>query len=167
MENGFIKLQIENDRNNKLNSKSSIVGLGTTTAGIGTHRFLSQGQPEGAERTVRLESTFNLGTSSEITYASIDKLKDSSIKSLIKVSTASTSAIHQVSAIRDADDILVVQYPFVSYGSTSGIGSFTSVINGDNIDLRFIPDDNFTDEVKVQAYNQVFYTEQDLSLIHI
>ena len=163
LENGFIKLQIENDRNNKLNSKSSIVGLGTTTAGIGTHRFLSQGQPEGAERTVRLESTFNLGTSSEITYASIDKLKDSSIKSLIKVSTASTSAIHQVSAIRDADDILVVQYPFVSYGSTSGIGSFTSVINGDNIDLRFIPDDNFTDEVKVQAYNQVFYTEQDFA----
>ena len=161
LENGLVKLQIENDRNNNLNTKSSIVGLGTTTAGIGTHRFLAQGQPEESERSARLESTFKEGTGL-IEYARL-KSFDSSVKSLVKVSTGQTSAIHQVTAIRDADDILVVQYPYVSLGSTSGIGSFTSTIFGDNISLMFKSDPEFTDEVKVQAYNQVFYTEQDFS----
>ena len=161
LENGLVKLQIENDRNNNLNTKSSIVGLGTTTAGIGTHRFLAQGQPEGSERSARLESTFNEGTGL-IQYANLKSI-DSSVKSLIKVSAGQTSAIHQVTAIRDADDVLVVQYPYVSLGSTSGIGSFTTAIVGDNINLLFDPDPEFTDEVKVQAYNQVFYTEQDFS----
>ena len=53
LENNLVKLQIENDRTTTLDSKSSIVGLGTTSAGIGTHRFLSEGQPPGAERSVR------------------------------------------------------------------------------------------------------------------
>tara|TARA_B100001057_G_scaffold298143_1_gene298356 strand:+ start:2300 stop:15613 length:13314 start_codon:yes stop_codon:yes gene_type:complete len=165
LENDLVKLQIENNRSTILDSKSSIVGLGTTTAGIGTHRFLTEGQPPEAERSIRFESTFNLGTSSDITYATINKSIDSSIKSLVKVSTGEISAIHQVTAIRDAEDVLVVQYPYVSLGSTSGIGSFTSVISGDDINLRFVPDSEFTDEVKVQAFNQVFYTESDFSNI--
>ena len=162
LENNLVKLQIENDRTTPLDSKSSIVGLGTTTAGIGTHRFLSEGQPPGAERSVRFESTFNQGTGI-LSVASINKTIDSSIKSLVKVSTGQTSAIHQVTAIRDAEDILVVQYPFVSLGSTSGIGSFTSATFGDDISINFVPDPEFTDEIKVQAYNQVFYTASDFS----
>ena len=165
VENNLVKLQIENNRSTILDSKSSIVGLGTTTAGIGTHRFLSEGQPPEAERSARLESTFNQATGSDITYATINKSLDSSIKSLIKVSTGQTSAIHQVTAIRDAEDVLVVQYPYVSLGSTSGIGSFTSVISGDDINLKFVPDSEFTDEIKVQAFNQVFYTSSDFSNI--
>ena len=163
LENGLVKLQIENDRNNNINTKSSIVGLGTTTAGIGTHRFLAQGQPSETERSIRFESTFNEGTATPISFASIDKTIDSSIKSLVKVSAGQTSAIHQVTAIRDDSDILVVQYPYVSLGSTSGIGSFTSSIVGDDISISFVPDSDITDEVKVQAYNQVFYTDQDFS----
>ena len=167
LEGGLVKLQIENNRSTTLDSKSSIVGLGTTTAGIGTHRFLSPGQPPESERSARFESTFNQATGSDITYATINKFNDSSIKSLIKVSTGQTSAIHQVTAIRDSEDILVVQYPFVSLGSTSGIGSFISQTSGDDINLRFVPDPEFTDEIKVQAYNQVFYTATDFSNIPV
>ena len=161
LENGLIKLQIENDRTNILNSKSSIVGLGTTTAGIGTYRFLAQGQPSGTERSVRLESKFRESTGGHKEYAILRSF-DSSVKSLVKVSAGQTSAIHQVTAIRDGEDVLVVQYPFVSFGSTSGMGSFNSVAFGDDVSIYFTPDPEFTGEtVKVQAYNQVFYTEQD------
>ena len=42
------------------------------------------------------------------------KLIDSSVNHLVRVSCGETSAVHQIISIRDADDILTVQYPFVS-----------------------------------------------------
>jgi len=165
LENDLIKLQIENSGSNILDSQSNIVGLGTTTAGIGTHRFLAQGQPLGAERSIRLESTYNTGAGGLIPFANLDKTIDSSVKSLVKVSTAQTSAIHQIIGIRDAQDVLVVQYPFVSLGSTIGLGTFTSQTSGDDITLQFVPDSQFTELIEVQAYNQIFYTASDFSNI--
>ena len=73
MENDIIKLQIENDRVTTLDAKANIVGLGTTTAGIGTHRFLTTGQPIGAERSARFESTVNVGVGTSISFANLDK----------------------------------------------------------------------------------------------
>ena len=89
-----------------LTAKANIVGLGTTTAGIGTHRFLTTGQPIGAERSARFESTVNVGVGGSISFATIDKNLDSSVKSLVRVSTGQTSAIHQVVAVRDSADVL-------------------------------------------------------------
>ena len=161
-ENDLIKLQIENNVGNILESRSNIVGLGTTTAGIGTHRFSVAGQPAGAERSVRLESGYSSGIGT-ITYTTINKTLDSSVKSLVRVSSGNTSAIHQIISIRDADDILTVQYPFVSLGSTTGIGTFGGEIVGNDINLRFYPDAEYNSLVEVQSYNQVFYTQSDFT----
>ena len=160
-ENDLIKLQIINDRANDFETRSNIVGLGTTTAGIGTYRFNAIGQPAGAERSARLQSNYETGTNSVITYASIFKDFDTSAKSLVRVSTGQTSAVHQIITIRDENDVLTVQYPFVSIGSTSGIGTFGGEVNGNNIDLKFYPDSNFTSLIEVQSFNQIFYTESD------
>ena len=160
-ENDLIKLQIENNVGNILESRANIVGLGTTTTGIGTYRFAVSDQPAGAERSVRLESGYSTGTASTITYSTISKDIDSSVKSLVRVSCGETSAIHQIISIRDADDILTVQYPFVSMGSTTGIGTFGGEISGSNINLRFYPDAEFTSLIEVQSYNQIFYTQND------
>ena len=161
LENNLIKLQIENNLNNDLEARANIVGLGTTTTGIGTYRFNVSEQPAGAERSVRLESGYTTGTASAITYTTLNKNIDSSSKSLVRVSCGDTSAIHQIISIRDADDILTVQYPFVSMGSTTGIGTFGGEIVGDDINLRFYPDSEFTSLIEVQSYNQIFYTEND------
>ncbi len=160
-ENDLIKLQCENDRVNTLDVRANIVGLGTTTTGIGTYRFSVSGQPAGAERSARLESGYVTGTASTMTYATLNKLIDSSVKSLVRVSCGETSAVHQVVSIRDADDILTVQYPFVSAGSTTGIGTFGGEISGDNINLRFYPDAEFQSLIEVQSYNQILYTASD------
>ena len=162
-ENDLIKLQCENDRVNVLEVRSNIVGLGTTTAGTGTHRFATTGQPSGLERSVRLESGYVTGTASTITYSTISKQIDSSVKSIVRVSCGETSAIHQVISIRDLDDILTVQYPFVSAGSTTGIGTFGGEIDGNDINLRFYPDSEFDSLIEVQSYNQIFYTANDFS----
>ena len=160
-ENDLIKLQIENDRTTVLETRSNIVGLGTTTAGASTYRFAVADQPAGAERSVRLESGYATGTGSVITFASLNKDIDSSAKSLVRVSSGQTSAVHQIIAIRDADDILTVQYPFVSAGSTTGIGTFGGEISGSNINLRFYPDAEFNSLIEVQSYNKIFYTTND------
>ena len=160
-ENDKIKLQIENDRINILESRSNIIGFGTTTTGVGDFRFLVSGQPSGTERSIRLESTYRTGTASPINYLTINKNIESSVKSLIRVSSGNTSAIHQIISIRDSDDVLTVQYPFVSIGSTTGIGTFGSEISGSDINLRFFPDAEFAGLVEVQSYNQIFYTEND------
>ena len=160
-ENNLIKLQVENNLNNALEVRSNIIGLGTTTSGIGTYRFSVPDQPPGAERSVRLESGYATGTASTITYTTLNKLIDSTSKSLVRVSCGETSAVHQIISIRDADDILTVQYPFVSMGSTTGIGTFGGEIVGNDINLRFYPDSEFTSLIEVQSFNQIFYTEND------
>ncbi len=160
-ENNLIKLQCENDRVNTLDVRANIVGLGSTATGIGTYRFNVSGQPAGAERSARLESGYATGTASPITYATLNKLIDSSVKSMVRVSCGDTSAVHQVISISDSQNIVTVQYPFVSAGSTTGIGTFGGEISGDNINLRFYPDAEFESLVEVQSYNQIFYTASD------
>ena len=160
-ENNLVKLQCLNDRVNTLDVRANIVGLGSTAAGIGTYRFSVAGQPVGAERSARLESGYVTGTASTITYATLNKLVDSSVKSLVRVSCGETSAVHQVISIRDEDDILTVQYPFVSAGSTTGIGTFGGEISGNDINLRFYPDAEFESLIEVQSYNQILYTASD------
>ncbi len=162
-ENNLIKLECENDRSNALEVRSNIVGLGTTTTGIGTYRFLTIGQPSGAERSARLESNYETGTTNPITYGTINKNNDSSVKSLVRVSCGETSAIHQIISLRDIDDVLTVQYPFVSAGSTTGIGTFGGEISGNDINLKFYPDAAFDSLIEVQSFSQIFYTSNDFS----
>ena len=130
VENNLVKLQIENDRVRTLDVRANIVGLGSTASGIGTYRFSVAGQPAGAERSARLESGYVTTTSNPVTYNTLNKLIDSTAKSLVRVSCGETSAVHQIISIRDVDDILTVQYPFVSVGSTTGIGTFGGEISG-------------------------------------
>ena len=163
VENNLIKLQCENSRPNILEVRANIVGLGSTATGIGTYRFSVVGQPAGSERSARLESGYSTGTASPITYSTISKLDDTSVKSLVRVSCGNTSAIHQVISLRDDDDILTVQYPFVSAGSTTGIGTFGGEIVGNNINLRFYPDAEFDSLIEIQSYNEVLYTLSDFN----
>ena len=163
VENNLVKLQIENDRINPLEVRANVVGLGSTESGIGTYRFTVSGQPSGSERSARLESKYATGTINPITYNTINKNLDSTVKSLVRVSCGETSAVHQIISIRDLDDILTVQYPFVSAGSTTGIGTFGGEIVGNDINLRFYPDAEFDSLIEVQSYNEVLYTDSDFS----
>ena len=163
VENNLVKLQIENDRVNPLEVRANVVGLGSTESGIGTFRFIVSGQPVGSERSARLESKYATGTINPITYNTISKNLDSTVKSLVRVSCGETSAVHQIISIRDLDDILTIQYPFVSAGSTTGIGTFGGEIVGNDINLRFYPDAEFNSLIEVQSYNEVLYTDSDFS----
>ena len=157
---GLISLNVENSRLTELNVRANVIGLGTVTSGLSTFRFLTTAQPAGTERSARLESINNTGITTVEVYRGNIQL-DTAVRSFVRVSAGTTSALHQVNFIQDQEDIIVVQGPIVSTGTTSGIGTFGGVGVGNTVYLNFYADPEYTTPVQVQAYNEVLYTEQD------
>jgi len=161
IDSGVISIDFENTDSNSVLVRSKVVGFGTTAAGIGTYRFLSNGQPGGSETTVRLHSDF-INASGISTIFSVAKSDVTSIKSLIKVGYGNTSALHQVLVVHDDTDTYTLQYPFLSVANDVGIGTFGSKFDGSNLVLNFHPDSGITDVISIQAFSEFIQTESDL-----
>ena len=161
---GAFILSYENDEPNEIVVRSSIIGIGTTAAGISTYRFKSTGQIDGTEKTVRFESNY-ANVSAATTISTFLHEEISSLKSIVRVSSGSTSALHQVLVVHNETDSHITQYPFLSIGSTSGIGTFSSTLVGNDLNLNFHPDPDYTggtNSVQVQVLSKAFYTDIDL-----
>ena len=158
-----LSLNYENDRPNQVLLNSKIVGFGTTSIGIGTFRFKSQAQPNGSENSARLESNF-VSIASTAVIAGFTTSRDTTVKSIVRVSIGNTSALHQVLMAHDGEDIFITQYPFISIGTDSGIGTFSSEYNGSNLNLKFHPDASFigVGNLQVQSYSEIINTGLDL-----
>jgi hypothetical protein len=165
LSSGIVSFRYTNTSPNSVTIRSKIVGFGSTALGIGTYRFKSDGQPDGDERTITLGSSFRR-VSSASTVFSYDTDIFSSSKSIIKISVGSTSALHQVLTTVDLSDMYTYQYPFISAGSTNGIGTFGGRKNGNIASLIFYPDTNLSGTstattYEILSYNQIFYDEND------
>ena len=162
-DSGTIYFECENQTKREINVSTNVVGIGTTTAGIGTYRFAVPGQPVGAERSGRLESTYHTGTSTPILVTRTHRDIDSSVKSFVRVSNETGgSAMHQVVSIQDGADTTTIQYPFTG-ATSSGLGTFGTVTVGSYNELNFYPDTSQTTLIEVQAYNEVLNTINDFA----
>ena len=162
---GVVKVNFTNSTEaNPVLLRSRVVGFGTTATGIGTHRFLTSGQAAGTEKTARYESKFAYtpAPATPTTIFSAAKADVTSIKSIVKVGYGETSALHQLLSIHDGVDVYTTQFPFLSIGNESGIGTFGSEFSGSNLILKFYPDSGINDQVLVQSYSELIQTEQDL-----
>ena len=155
---GIVSFRVQNDTINNLDIRANIVGFAATTAGIGTYRFLVSAQPSGSERSARLESTVGFGTT-VIRVGTFDINTITSTSSLVRVSSGSSSAVHQVSALYDGEDVTVTPGPFAPTNNVSGLGTFGGEVNGNEFYLNFYPDSGF--DVELQSFNEVFYTLSD------
>jgi hypothetical protein len=159
--NGILNLSFTSNKNNNVLVKTKTVGFGTTASGIGTYRYLVDGQTPGTERTTRLESDYRIITGIT-TIKTFDSSIDSSLKSLIRVGIGSTVALHQVSIIADQVRNNIQHYPFISIGSTSGIGTFSTEVQGLNVSVKFHPDNQFENsKILVQSFDQFIYSDLD------
>ena len=158
---GILSLNYISNSSNPVNIRSKIVGFGTTSVGTGVYRFISPGQIPGNERSVAYQSTYSSTVSSASTVISLDKSNFNAVKSLVEVSVGSTSALHQIMLVQDETDIYVQQSPFLSVGSTNGIGTFGGEYSGSNFILKFYPEPSITSEVNILAFNQCLYTILD------
>ena len=165
IESGVVKVNFTNStESHGVFVKSRAIGFGVTTAGIGTYRYLTDGQAGGSEKTARYESKFayTLAPATATEVFRVAKSDVTSIKSVVKVGYGVTSALHQLLSIHDGTDVYTTQYPFVSVGSTSGIGTFGSEFSGSNLILKFYPDAGINNVVLVQSYSEIIQTETDL-----
>ena len=157
---GMVSFNYTSDKDNNVEIRSRIVGFGTTGMGSATYRFKSTGQIDGSERSVIYQSGFNENVSAAATILSISNNLFNAVKSYVKVSVGNTSALHQVMMIRDNNqDVYLQQSPFLSIGSTSGLGTFGSNITSGNLDLHFTPDNSQT--VEISTFSECFYQAQD------
>ena len=146
---------------------AKVVGFGTT-GGNTTYRFKDDQQPDGSERSLILQSGITSVQSSAVSNViGIDSNKFSAVSSLVKVGIGTTvgagvtHAIHQVLAIHDGVDTHTVHYPFVSIGSTSGIGTFSSTLTSSNFVLKFHPDSG-TGKHHIQHFTEALYRDIDI-----
>ena len=161
---GILSLNYTNTSSNNIILRSKTIGFNTTTAGIGTFRFKTPGQLNGFERTVNYTADYsNISTASTIVSLNIPEF--TSLKSTVKVSIGNTSALHQVMMINDGTNSYTLQYPFLSIGSTSGIGTFGSEISGLKANLKFYPDPEYSGTMEVLSFNEKFYRDLDIANI--
>jgi hypothetical protein len=157
---GILNLTYTNTSNNNVILKSKNIGFGTTSIGQGSYTFKQNGQIQGYENTVTFNSLYS-NVSSASSIISLDRTKFSSIKSIVKVSIGQTSALHQIMLVSDGTNAHTIQYPFLSIGTESGIGTFGGRISGSQLLLDFYPDQNFSGNFQILSFNESFYKEND------
>lgn len=154
-------IDFENNSETNCEIRTNIVGFGLTSLGSSTYRFINNDQTPGFERSALLVSNYVSATSSSpITFVDVNSDEISIINSLVKISYGSTVALHQVTLVHNGTDITSLQYPFISIGSTSGIGTFGGEYSGGNILLRFYPDS--LQKYEIQSFSELIYKEIDV-----
>ena len=157
---GIATFTYTSDTEDDIDIRARIVGFGTTSIGIGTHRYKNNFQTDGSERSIIYQSNFVDNVSTATTVVSVSNALFDSMKSYVRVSVGDTSALHQVLMIKDNhQNVYIQQSPFLSVGSTTGIGTFGGDIDGTQMILTFTPDT--ASNVSVSAFSEIFYTKID------
>ena len=168
---GIISLNYTNNSSNLVRINSKIVGFGTTSVGVGTYRFKLPGEIDGLEQTAMYESKYLKNVSSaSTTITRLNKFDFNAIKSFVKVSLGSTSALHKILLIQDTTNFYIQQSPFLSVeGSlgigTLGIGTFGAEYSGDNFEFKFYKDSNINSNIDILSFNQCLYTDTNFDNI--
>jgi len=164
LESGVLKLNFANPRSSEQQIRHRIIGFGTESVGLGTYRFALEGQAN--ERSARyvtnvVQSVGGASTS----IVGVSTLLITSVKSYVNVSIGQTRAVHQLMTMHDGINPYIMQGPFLSIGSTSGIGSFTSEYVNDRMELIFHPDPSVTGICSIISFSEQLYTEIDAANI--
>jgi hypothetical protein len=162
---GILSLNYTNTETENIIVRSKNVGFGTTALGGGLYRFKLPGQINGNERTVVFESNYNKVSSGSTSVIILDKTLFTSVKSVVRVGLGKTTALHQVMTVYDGTNVSTLQYPFLSIGSTSGIGTFGASIDSNNFTLKFYPDVSISGNIEIISFNECFYTDLDVTNI--
>ena len=158
---GILSLNYTNTSSETVIVRTKNVGFGTTAVGVGTYRFKLPGQSNGNERTVVFQSGFNNISSGSTSILVLDKTLFNSSKSIVKIGFGQTSALHQVMVVNDGNNAYSVQYPFISIGSTLGIGTFGAELSGNNFIIKFYADASISGNLEILSFSENFYTELD------
>ena len=158
---GILSLNFTNNTNDNLVIKSKTVALGKISLGQGIHRFLVEDQIPGSEKTCRIESNY-LHITGTSTIKTFDSSVESGLKSLVRISVGSTISVYQILVISDQTSTQLQSDPFITVGTSVGLGTFSTVNDGSLINVIFHPDPNFiSTELLIQSIDHFIYSEND------
>ena len=159
LDSGILSLY-ENNRLNQVLVRSKVVGFGTTAVESELIDFKNSLQTSKLKNLVDL----NLILLIFINCSHIINTKDTSIKSIVRVSIGNTSALHQILMGHDGENTFITQYPFMTIGDDLGIGTFSSEYSGSNLNLKFHPDSSYigVGNLLVQSFNEILNTKLDV-----
>lgn len=138
-----------------------------TPSGPSPFRFKKSNIPDGQERSIILDTESVSGISTQpIEVFRYNYTLFQSVRSLIFVSGNDLGALHQTMTVNSNFSTYVEVYPFLTEGKTidgtSGIGSFVSSIDGDDMVLSFYPDPSVPNQtLNITTYNEAFYRRLD------
>lgn len=163
LNNGILDLVFKNQNSpNNIQIKVKTVGIGSTSIGIGTYRYLVDGQLPETERSAKLESSYTISSGITTTIAKYSTVIGSSSKSIIRVSTGSTVSVHNLYVVSDQQRVNIQQTPFLSLGTLGGIGTFSSSLVGTDVSIKFHPDPQFSNsKIVIQSYTEFIYFDVD------
>jgi hypothetical protein len=162
IDSGVLKLDYIKPSNSRYTVRTKNIGFGSTDAGIGTYRFILSGQVPGLEKSAIYNSKYAITTGAASTvYDSFISQDFTGFKGIVQITADDQISLHQVTILNDGSAGYTVQYPFISIGSTSGIGTFGTEYSGVNINLVFYPDSSVTGIVTVQSLVQALYSDID------
>jgi hypothetical protein len=164
LDSGVLKLDFNNTRSASQQIRSRIIGFGTGSVGLGTYRFALLGQA--VERSARYVTnvTQSVGGAST-SFVGFSSNLITSVKSYVNVSIGETNALHQLMIMHDGREIYTLQGPFLSVGSTTGIGTFGGEYDGERLELKFYPDPDVTGTCQIISFNEQIYSEIDAANI--
>ena len=158
---GVLSLNFTNNTSDNLVIKSKTVAIGKTSLGEGVHRFLVEDQIPGSEKTCRIESDY-LHITGTSTIKTFDSSVESGLKSLIRVSVGSTVSIYQILVISDQTYTKLQSDPFITVGTSAGLGTFSTVNDGSLVNIIFHPESSFSStKLLVQSVDHFIYAEND------
>jgi hypothetical protein len=163
IDSGKLKLNFKNTRSTPQQIRSKVIGFGTyvdPSIGNGNYRYALEGQDD--ERSARyvtnLVSSVG-GASTSIVGFSSNNI--TSLKAYVNVSVGETSALHQLMVMHDGINIYTLQGPYLSIGSTSGIGTFGGIYEDDRVEYKFYPDPEITGKCEIITFTEQLYSEYD------
>ena len=164
LSNNTFRLSYTNYGESKTTIRSKVTTFeDPTTLGIGTYRFKSPRQQDFSVKTSITESKID-SIIGNTTIKSYDKDEFSSVRGLARVSCGNTSVLHEFKCLHDDYDSYIVESPLLaingsSYKNNSGIGTFGSSLDANNLNIIFYPDSEYVGSaVSISQLNTAFYT---------
>ena len=160
-----VRFVYTNSKSIPVTVKTKITELASNPIGNTTYAFKPNDVPPGSERSINLMSTYQSEVSNiaSVDMITLDLLDIQSVRSMVQVRSNSFGSIQQTMNLNSDGKTFTNTYPFLTNGAgNAGVGTFGSVIQGNDFIIRFYPDPGLpVATMEVIGYHEVFYRESD------
>ena len=153
-----------------VNLKARTLGFGDTTGTTNRdYRFLATGMVPGNERSAQYYTEYQtVGVGSTANFAGITSDIQSVNQCTMVVGYGRTFSAFQYMFLNDqlGDSLYFSEYPVLSVGNTTGLGTVFAKYDGDKAVLVFTPEAGINDKMFMRTFNEVLYLELERNTVN-